>query len=81
MVDWLVGCLLDWLVGWPISGVLIPRESNRLDRASHMLSPSEYCVCLQLVNIVTNQCVRRLGVIENTERFLHVALFQGAAEV
>ena len=39
------------------------------------------CVCFQVVNVVTNQCVRRLGVIENTERFLHVALFQGAAEV
>ena len=38
-------------------------------------------LCFQVVNIVTNQCVRRIGVIENTERFLHVALFQGAAEV
>merc|ERR1711934_1229348 len=36
---------------------------------------------IKVVNIVTNQCVRRLGAIENSERFLHVGLFQGAAEV
>ena len=32
---------------------------------------------LQVVNLVTNRVVRILGKVENTERFLRVALYQG----
>ena len=33
--------------------------------------------CLQVVNLVTNRVSRILGKVENTERFLRVALYQG----
>lgn len=32
---------------------------------------------MQVVNLVTNRVARILGKVENTERFLRVALYQG----
>jgi len=34
---------------------------------------------IKVINLVTNQCVRILGKVENTERFLRIALYQGIA--
>ena len=34
---------------------------------------------MQIVNLVTNRVARVVGRVENTERFLRVALFQGGA--
>jgi len=39
---------------------------------------TEACVhWMPVINIVTNQLVRLLGKVENTERLLNIALFQG----
>ncbi len=32
---------------------------------------------IKLINVATNQLVRLLGKMENTERFLNITLFQG----
>jgi len=45
------------------------------DSGNHIIFPTMLGV--KIINIKTNQMVHMLGKVENTERFLHIALFQG----
>ncbi|KAJ9519185.1 hypothetical protein QJQ45_007742 [Haematococcus lacustris] len=45
------------------------------DSGNFLIYPS--LLGIKVVNLVTNQCCKVLGKVENTERFLRVALYQG----
>ena len=55
---------------WP--NAIFDESGNFLIYASHL--------GIKVVNLVTNQCPRIIGKVENTERFTRLALFQGVPQ-
>ena len=55
---------------WPTA--IFDESGNFLIYASHL--------GIKVVNLVTNQCPRIIGKVENTERFTRLALFQGVPQ-
>lgn len=56
-----------------------PRPNAVFDRSGNFVLYSTL-LGIKVVNLVTNRVVKIIGKIENTERFLQVALYQGRGE-